>query len=245
MKNYFFFDKKEQSSKVNFKELDHQITNFQLYMSFFHPRYTYRSLDNFLVGQEIHYQEMNTHDYLYITERGCKLNGIEVPLGTVLVSNARNEGKDIIKDSLQYYFLQPSASLVYYTIHASPYSIINTQRKTSNLDYSFLFMLVNQRWYAESWATSSGASRTFDFTTIKAVKEENSTSYVQGGFYQKEQMQPDSTILYFSGTSCDELITDYNIEMIETENSSVLDFSIEDEDFNQLIVGHNIKYILY
>lgn len=246
MKNYFFFEKHEQNWNINFRQLDNQILSFQLYMSFFHPRYNYRALTNdFLDDKEIQYQNMNTHDYFYINRDDYTINGIPIPIGSILLSNARNEGNVDIKSLWEYYFLQPAVAPAYYSIFTSPRGITNTyQDKADELNYNFSFTLVNRRWYAEKWAVDN-ISRTFDFEIVKEVKETSTNIFQPNGYFQKELLLPNSSILYFSDSQCDELITDYNIQVINSDDIHTIDFIIKDENFNNLINGHNIKFLLF
>ncbi len=180
MYNYLFFPTAFKNWKMNINDLEHKTTEIQSFYSLFHPRYNLRYKDMLdTENKEIKYYTLKPHEYYYITQEDYKIVfkdpdnlddpnksiSITPPIGSILVSNALNEGQMqynntnsinyylSIQNQPQYYFIQPLGGACYYLwqnqynrLH-SFYSFVKPQY---GLKLPLKFNWVNTRWVYEN-----------------------------------------------------------------------------------------------
>lgn len=168
MKNYLFFPEKYQNWTINIQDLERKTHEIQIFYQLFHPRYNLRKESLFdTTKHEIKYYLLKPHNYVYIQEENYKLvfkdktDPIDVPVGSILVSNALNEGQKqynnsndtgfetSIQNDFNYYFIQPLGGACYYlwknglnVLHA----LYSDASKNYGLTVSLNFTLMNIRW---------------------------------------------------------------------------------------------------
>jgi len=159
MKNYLFFPKNYSNWKLNFQDINNKVDELNAYINLFLP--SYKQIQNKAVTPSegnstiIKGAKMLAHDFLYITRENTFLqlkdsSLITLPLGNILVSNARNEGDSEEVEEIKNYFLQPLGWATFYLWRSKSYSLsaeyLTNTGEISSLNYSFYFAPWNFRW---------------------------------------------------------------------------------------------------
>lgn len=249
MNNYLFYSESPQNWLLNFNLFTQKLNNTLAYLEVFHPKFSLRSINSLLAtsdNHQIEIEKMNIHDYTYITDAGYFVvdydnRTVELPVGSILVSQARNEGESVLHSSatsiqkqLKYFFMQPFGVAQYYLIQSSFACITNQFSSHAfefyGLNQPFRFSFSNVRWFIDKTFLDD-AAEVYD-ANIHYYNEGNNPTdvYTEENTFEKTDLIPYIELQYNN----EELISSMTFK--RNGNNNGFQFNLNTDNVNGISV---------